>query len=90
MRSKTLALLVILTSFSLWGSGCSKQEPPPAPVVEAQPTELPELEQNTLYRTNLPEPALPLVKDTSFTETEDDLEEPPPVDPLNPPPRPTD
>lgn len=84
MRRKISAVLgvviLLLLSINTGGSGCSKKEPASSPPPEIDPTELPELEQNTLYRTNLPPMALPPVKDTSFTEIEDDLPEPHPAD----------
>ena len=91
MGKKIFTTVGIIAFFSLFGAGCSKKETPPPPAPEVKTTELPELEQNSLYKTNLlPEMMQSTPKDTSFTEVEDDLEEPPPPDPLNPPKRPTD
>ena len=66
---KVLVLLIFLLAGAVWVSGCSKSKPQavPEPTV-SEPAELPELEQNLIYKTNVTKPTPP--PDYSFKESE--------------------
>lgn len=82
MKSK-LALLLIFAAAVSWFGGCSKQAPQETPAVNAPDSEqLPELEQNAIFKFNAPEIPKP---DFSHEEAKNELQEVPqdPAVPLN-------